>query len=494
MRLLAQLRRVGAGPVDRDEVLDEFSSASRELISEGGEIEATAARERILMDWGDDAGFDDHDISSSKTVKSGNAQGGVSSKYGSNSEKLLDRLFERGVLPRYAFPTDVVTFHVFDKANSTDRRAKIKYAPQQDLNIALSSYAPGHEIWVNGERHYSFAIWTPFRRDECWKAWFSMKVYFECHRCGYALVEERSDDCYVGQVRDCPACGAEGSLGVGVNWMRPPGFAHPVDVDAELSIDDVPKRTRSTRAKLSAPIAGDCKPIHVNIDDSGFGYTIWTEKQRLVLTNTGSDDPMRPGFLYCPQCGRAEPNGWSEGKLKEKQGHPRPNPDTYPNDRICNGTPAVITIGNEFETDVALIRFSLSDGVTIEPGSTISKITLTTVAEALCSAAAKILDIEATDIGAEFRVAMTERGREGKEVDIYLYDLTPGGAGFARSAVHNPIELLGNALLRLESCNCSSSCYSCLRSYKNKWDHKYLDRILGISFLRNVFVRKNPYD
>lgn len=492
VELLAQLRRVGAGPVDRNEVLDEFSPASEELIVEGGEVEAKAAREGILMDWGDDAGLDDHDIDSSKYTKSGDSRGDASVRDGLNPEKLLDRLFERGVLPRYAFPTDVVTFHVFDKANSTDRHAKLKYSPQRDLNIALSSYAPGHEVWVNGQRHYSFAIWTPFRRNECWKAWFSMKVYFECHRCGYALVEERSDDCYVGQVRDCPACGTEGSLGVGVKWLRPPGFAHPVDVDAELPIDDVPRRTRSTRAKLSASIAGDCKPIHENIDDNGFGYTIWTEKQKLILTNTGSNDPMRPGFLYCPQCGRAEPNGWSEGKLTGRQGHPRPYPDTYPNDSTCNGAPTVITIGNEFETDVALIRFSLSDGVKITPGSIISKIVLTTVAESLCSAAAKILDIEATDIGAEFRVAMTDGGRAGREVDIYLYDLTPGGAGFARSAAHHPTKLFKEALRRLESCDCNSSCYSCLRSYKNKWDHKYLDRILGISFLRNVLHGKVP--
>ena len=33
------------------------------------------------------------------------------------SENLLDRLLYRGVLPRYAFPTDVATFHVFDPVN-----------------------------------------------------------------------------------------------------------------------------------------------------------------------------------------------------------------------------------------------------------------------------------------------------------------------------------------------------------------------------------------
>src|SRR5262249_25686579 len=35
------------------------------------------------------------------------------------SENLLDRLLYKGVLPRYAFPTDVAAFHVFDVDRST---------------------------------------------------------------------------------------------------------------------------------------------------------------------------------------------------------------------------------------------------------------------------------------------------------------------------------------------------------------------------------------
>src|SRR5436190_17765502 len=34
-------------------------------------------------------------------------------------ENLLDRLLYKGVLPRYAFPTDVVSFYVFDRDQST---------------------------------------------------------------------------------------------------------------------------------------------------------------------------------------------------------------------------------------------------------------------------------------------------------------------------------------------------------------------------------------
>jgi len=493
-RLLAALREVGAGPVEGAEMKLALSPAVNDLIAEGGGEEAASARSGLMMDWADAIDFDavggpattpDGPGTDDPAPADGTPGGGL------DPEKLLDRLFDRGVLPRYAFPTDVVTFRVFDKSASTERKAVLKYSPQLGLNQALSSYAPGREVWVNGERHYSFAIWTPFNRRECWQAWFGMKVYFECDRCGYARVEQRGEEHYVGQVLNCPACGTAGSLGVGTRWLRPPGFAHPVDIDAELPLEDSPTPTRPTHAKLSAPFTDSGPPGQSQQAANGAGYEVWTAKQRLVLTNTGSQDRMKPGFLYCPKCGRAEPNGWNGGKFQQG-GHPRPNPNHHPHGASCNGTPTVIVLGNEFETDIALFRFHFGGAVTIAPGSTVAKIVLTTVAEALASAAAKILDIEESDIGAEFRVAMTSGGRTGRAVEIYLYDLTPGGAGFVRAAVENPHLLFDTALKRLESCDCTHSCYECLRSYKNKWDHSYLDRKLGAAFIRHVVRGEQP--
>lgn len=491
--LLAALRKVGAGPVDPEEAEEELSPAAEDLVKEGGQ-EAKVARGLLMEDrdeldfdaFGDAPAEDALDYDNDAAVESGEA--------GLDPEKLLDRLFDRGVLPRYAFPTDVVTFHVFDSAASTERKAVLKYSPQLGLNQALSGYAPGREVWVNGERHYSFAIWTPFNRRDCWQAWFAMKVYFECDRCGYARVEPRSEDNYVGQVLDCPACRSEGSLGVGTRWLRPPGFAHPVDLPAELPLEDSPTPTRPSRAKLSAPFTDVGPPTAADSSANGAGYQIWTAKQELVLTNTGSRDQMRPGFLYCPRCGRAEPNGWTAGRFR-RGGHPRPNPDHNTQGANCSGRPTVVVLGNQFFTDIALIRFQLSGAVTLRPGSTVAKITLTTIAEALAAATAKLQDIEESDIGAEYRVAMTSGGRTGNQVEVYLYDVTPGGAGFVRSTTSDTRasqRLFSEALRRLEGCDCTHSCYECLRSYKNKWDHKYLHRRLAAALLRHVVHGETP--
>jgi ATP-dependent helicase YprA (DUF1998 family) len=490
-QLLTMLREVGAGPVEAVST-GETPKTTNELITEGGGAAAATAKRSLTMDWGEGFDFDEPNAPEARGAADAKDEGQVEGapEGGLDPEKLLDRLFDRGVLPRYAFPTDVATFHVFDRGASTERRAVVRYSPQLGLNQALSSYAPGREVWVNGERHYSFAIWTPFNRRDCWRAWFDMKVYFECDRCGYACVEQRSDAHYVGQALDCPACGIPGALGVGQRWLRPPGFAHPVDIDAELPLEDSPTPTRPTHAKLSAPFTDSGPPSSAHAVD-GAGFEVWTSKQRLVLTNAGSSDPARPGFLYCPLCGRAEPNGWGAGRFQQG-GHPRPNPDHYPHGASCNGKPVVVVLGNEFETDIALFRFKLGEAVILPPGSTVAKIALTTVAEALASAAARLLDVEASDIGAEYRVAMTSGGRTGRHVEVYLYDLTPGGAGFVRAAAEHPKRLLEVALERLESCRCTHSCYECLRSYKNKWDHKYLDRTLGAAFLRHIISGEHP--
>ena len=489
-QLLAALREIGAGPLSLEEQESLMQPDAGIVLNSAGDVLPQVPE--AAMDWGDDfetAGADGSVLAQGEERSEDRPEPSIDG--GLDPEKLLDRLFDRAILPRYAFPTDVVSFYVFDRAASTDRKAIIRYSPQQGLNQALSGYAPGREVWVNGEKYYSFAVWTPFRGRDLQRAFRNAKVYFECDRCGYTVVHPATETHYAGQTLDCPACGTRASLGVGKRWMRPPGFAHPIDMEAELAANESPAPTRPTRAKLSAPFTETNTACATAVAPNGAGYTIWTDKASLVLTNAGSEDNMRPGFLYCRSCGRAEPNGWQAGQLRIGA-HPRPYPDHKGAGTVCNVRPVELVFGNEFVTDIALIRFDLVDPVVLPPGNIVTKVVLTTVAEALATAAVKLLDIEPGDIGAEYRVAMTPGGRTGRQVEVYLYDITPGGAGFVSSAVRNPTDLFGEALRRLTDCSCTHSCYQCLRSYKNKWDHKYLYRGLGAAFLRHVMSGEKP--
>ena len=166
-----------------------------------------------------------------------------------DSGQLLDRLLYRGVLPRYAFPTDVATFHVFDQARSTPFRPIMRFAPSQGLPIALSQYAPDKQIWISGKCYSSGAIYSVMPAER-YAAWNSRRLYSECTACGFARTYAIGE-IDRGEKRDCPACGSEQSFGEAQFWLRPTGFAHPVDVEEVTSPDDIPETSYATRAKLT---------------------------------------------------------------------------------------------------------------------------------------------------------------------------------------------------------------------------------------------------
>ena len=129
-------------------------------------------------------------------------------------------------------------------------------------------------------------------------------------------------------------------------------------------------------------------------------------------------------------------------------------------------------------------RFASTPPITLIPGLLATDVALRTISEALTKAACARLELEANELQAEYRPALTSAGRDGLEAEIYIYDTLPGGAGFAKRVGELGLSIFEDALKLLEKCpdNCDRSCYRCLRSYKNKFEHELLDRILGAGY------------
>lgn len=400
-----------------------------------------------------------------------------------SAENMLDRLLYKGVLPRYAFPTDVVAFHVFDKANSTAFRPVFRYAPSQGLPVALSQYAPGKEVWVDGKLWTSGALYSPIGSD-LYLAWQAGRLYFECSVCHYAKTESR-EEAERDEIRDCPACGAEAKFGKARHWIRPPGFAHPCNLDEGTSPDDQPARSYATRAKLMASFSPDAA-----------GWTAVTPRVRhyvdrpfLLVTNSG---PGHEGYSYCLRCGLIEPTSIPRGRVHLS--HPKPYPDQRQPQCPGGMNTRGIVLGTDFVSDVLLISLRVDPPLTLRPGLLATDSALRTVADAITIAATRRLEIEPGELQAEYRPALTELGKEGLEAEVYLYDTLAGGAGFSRRVGELAASVLGDALELLESCrsNCDRSCYSCLRSFRNRFEHDLLDRFLGASLLRYVLRDEEP--
>ncbi|MDE0030096.1 MAG: DUF1998 domain-containing protein [Deltaproteobacteria bacterium] len=402
----------------------------------------------------------------------------------SNSGKLLDRLLYCGVLPRYAFPTDVATFHVFDRDRSSRFRPIMRFAPQQGLPVALTQYAPSKQVWISGKCYTSGAIYS-VNSDERYSAWDSKRIYMECGVCGfaktYAVGEVARND-----TRDCEACGAEEAFGPGRYWLRPPGFAHPIEVQEVTSPDDVPETSYATRAKLS-----------MGTPDEGAGWVpvngrvrVLRSREYLLVSNTG---PKKEGYTYCTNCGRIEASTDPSRVLMGAHRKPFPDDDDK---QICEGISPTrhIVLGTDFITDIALFSMRVAPPLSLRPDHSSTAAALRTVSEAFASAACQLLEIEPGELMAEFRPALTPGGMRGLEAEVFLYDTLPGGAGFASQLAGRGLDLIQLALRVMKSCpeNCGASCYRCLRSFKNRFEHSLLDRHVGAELLDYLLTGERP--
>jgi len=391
------------------------------------------------------------------------------------TDNLLDRLLYKGVLPRYAFPTDVATFHVFDRNLSSNFKHAYQFTPSQGLSIALSQYAPGKEVWIANKLWTSGAVYSPIKSDR-YDAWERRKLYFECENCHYAKTIPLEEGVR-GEKRDCDACGGVGTFGTAKYWLRPPGFAHSVSVQEGTTPDDQPERSYATRAKLMAPSPAD--PSMWNLLNAHL--RAHHTRQHLLVTNRG---PREEGYTYCVKCGLIEATCIPEGKVLTA--HPKPFPDTK--EQMCPGGGATkgMVLGTDFITDVLLISLRVEAPILLRPDLLATEVALRTIAEALTMAACGELDLEASELQAEFRPALTTAGRDGMEAEIYVYDTLSGGAGFAKMVGALGLTIFQGALDILENCpdSCDRSCYRCLRSYKNKFEHELLDRHVGVSLLK----------
>ena len=168
----------------------------------------------------------------------------------------------------------------------------------------------------------------------------------------------------------------------------------------------------------------------------------------------------REGFFICRYCGAhlTGPRGEHKSPLGSN----------------CQGTLERFSLGHELDTDVVRLQFPQM----YDPWEAYS------VAYAVLLGAAERMSVPATDLN------VTITGVEASnETAIVLYDNVPGGAGLVAQLEHESVfqEMLTNARERVQgNCGCDSSCYGCLRSYRNQFAHPHLNRERAWEFLNDA--------
>lgn len=344
------------------------------------------------------------------------------------SEQSLDFLSRKAVIPKYGFPVDVVELDTHPQnGNSTG------VSLQRDLSQAISEYAPGGKVVANK---------------------------LEWESCGVKVVSGKDWTVRHYQYDDARSFRQwnEGDSSAPQNarkYLIPEfGFVTP--------FFKKPKEPRGRAQRLYTT-----RPFFRGFDDNAQPETTELFDVQITKAQPGilvvlCEGRHRNGFYICRKCG---------AHLTGRQAEHR-----SPSGPSCSGTLGRFSLGHELVTDVVRLQFPQMSG----------EWAAYSVAYAVLFGAAETLDVPDTDLNVTI-TAGTSTGRPA----IVLYDNVPGGAGLVAQLEHAEIfwEVLANASERVQgNCGCDSSCYGCLRSYRNQFAHPHLERRTALQFIEPILV------
>lgn len=374
------------------------------------------------------------------------------------SRDVISFLSTKSILPKYGFPVDTVTLEILNHREDA-RRLDLS----RDLRLAIGEYAPGSEVVAGGFVWSSYALRKPPRRE------WEVRQYAICRDCNTFNDELLIDS---DQESHCIGCGR---LLTERHKYVIPGFGFLTKAEQTLVR---PKQSRPRRAYASRvyfsrfdepgptdeeDLRGVCMLPH--------GEVQWrfSPRGRLAVVNAG---PGERGYRLCTTCGFAEPV--IAGSRKSEHDRPfggrceKPWFQTY-------------HLGHNFTTDVIALNFPR---VHREPAFWLS------MTYALLEGVSGALDVARNDLDG---CVYYEDGNHASPT-IILFDDVPGGAGHTKrlgdeNELHN---VLHAALRRVAGCTCgeTTSCYGCLRNYRNQWCHDVLRRGDVVDYLGGLLAVK----
>lgn len=389
-----------------------------------------------------------------------------------SNNKLLDFLFNHGLLPTYAFPKDLSSLYI-EEWDSKAKKVVVRQRPQLEINRALGEYAPGKQVVINKKTYRIGGIFVPYPKDHIKPAHDlgidSLKNVTYCESCLFVSLDEMPND-------ECPVC--EEKLRKSP-FLRPTGFS-PEGGQEVKEGDRDQEFTYAIPPQLPIPVneeEGSLKPFG---SSPLLTYTNALDK-KLIVMNKGTAG--QDGFEICRDCGAIWPAGENEDKhlhevpyrLKTVHGQ---------KSRQCRGELRQVFLGNVFNSDLLLLRLDIGDEIDFSADKRWVHDGLKTIGEALVLAASRVLDIDYNELSAGYRLLPLSMGG----ADIYLFDTLSGGAGYAHIAGFVLPEIIEETFNILNHCenNCETSCYKCLRHYANQFYHNQLNRYVASELLDYV--------
>ncbi|UOT04490.1 DUF1998 domain-containing protein [Rhodococcus opacus] len=151
-------------------------------------------------------------------------------------------------------------------------------------------------------------------------------------------------------------------------------------------------------------------------------------------------------------------------------------------DKSCEGSTRIVSLAHRYETDIAEFSFGAIAYDNDSVGRWLS------VLYALLEGASEALEISRDDI--DGTLSWTPDGRRS----FVLFDTVPAGAGAAKRIAENLGKVIQFAVDRVTRCDCGeeTSCYGCLRSFRNERHHDKLSRQGALSIFAELKVEATP--
>jgi predicted RNA-binding Zn-ribbon protein involved in translation (DUF1610 family) len=397
---------------------------------------------------------------------------------------VFDVFYSEGFIPSYSFPKNVVRFFV-EKESERGKNAPrdIQYAPERDIAVALSEYAPGRFVTIDKKIFKSGGLYSNprprgFEANQA-EFYFRNNDYYKdiniCSECNWFGLEQEDQKHQV-----CPYCGAPI---VKNKMLRPWGFS-PVKGD-EVKFEDEDEQYTYAEAPYYSYVPED---IHMdNFEHSNIRFANLHDRKVLTV-NMGKS---KNGFNVCRKCGGAEvadTNG--NGTFSFSQ----PYHDNYPLCRHDGTVAAGIYLGYEFLTDMFMMDISYDSTMLVGNSNVEEKNILRAAATTLCEAFKKsvslVLDIDYNEISGGWRSRIKSDGHS--HIEMFFYDNLSSGAGYSSLIGSILGKVFDRARIILSECECSRSCKNCLDNYWNQRNHQLFDRHLGLHLLNYVQFGQFP--
>ncbi|RLB04403.1 MAG: hypothetical protein DRG83_04840 [Deltaproteobacteria bacterium] len=371
-------------------------------------------------------------------------------------EDVLSFLSRKAVIPKYGFPVDVVELDVH---KHSDIRESEEVVLQRDLRLAIAEFAPSAEVIANKKLWKSYGLKKLL--DKTWPVYH----YKLCPNHNTFVQWTRGEE-----EKELP-CGCR---------VQPFRYVIPRFgfITKRGEVKEPKGRTRrlfSSRPYFAGSIGPS--PGKLAIPTSASNPLLILTKAtpgRMVVLCEGR---QRNGFYLCDRCGFGTTR---RGSASHKT----------PYGEECDGELKLFSLGHEFTTDILQLEFLAAPHGLAEREVRRNPLGFAySLAYAIVEAAAQVLEIPSSDLNT---VVIYRHDR--LILPILLYDDVPGGAGLVArledaSLLRRCLEL---ALERVDGmCGCGelSSCYGCLRSYRNQFVHDQLRRGPVRDYLESLLSR-----